>query len=142
MARAGHDDAGSGWLLAGSLLGAAAVAGGAFGAHGLADVLAAAGHADTWETGARYAMHHALALVAVGLRGASRGSSATLNAAGWCFLAGTLIFSGCLAALSLTGLRVLGAIVPIGGTLLIVGWLCLARDAAAAAAQSGSASAC
>lgn len=131
MARAGHDAAGRGWLIAGSLLGAAAVAVGAFGAHGLADLLAAAGHADTWETGARYGMYHALALVAVGLRASSRGSSGMLTAAGWCLLVGTLIFSGCLAALSLTGIRVLGAIVPIGGTLLIVGWLCLARDAAA-----------
>lgn len=131
MARAGHDAAGRGWLITGSLLGATAVAVGAFGAHGLADLLAAAGHADTWETGARYGMYHALALVAVGLRASSRGSSGMLTAAGWCLLVGTLIFSGCLAALSLTGIRVLGAIVPIGGTLLIVGWLCLARDAAA-----------
>jgi uncharacterized membrane protein YgdD (TMEM256/DUF423 family) len=131
LARAGHDAAGRGWLIAGSLLGAAAVAVGAFGAHGLADLLAAAGHADTWETGARYGMYHALALVAVGLRASSRGSSGMLTTAGWCLLVGTLIFSGCLAALSLTGIRVLGAIVPIGGTLLIVGWLCLARDASA-----------
>lgn len=131
MARAGHDAAGRGWLIAGSLLGATAVAVGAFGAHGLADLLAAAGHADTWETGARYGMYHAVALVAVGLRASSRGSTGMLTAAGWCFLVGTLIFSGCLAALSLTGIRVLGAIVPIGGTLLIVGWLCLARDSAA-----------
>lgn len=140
MARTAPDDAGRGWLIAGSLLGAAAVAVGAFGAHGLADVLAAAGHADTWETGARYAMYHALALVAVGLRASARRATTMLTAAGWSFLAGTLIFSGCLAALSLTGIRVLGAVVPIGGMLLIVGWLCLARDAAAA--QSGSASAC
>lgn len=129
MARPAPDDAGRGWLIAGSLLGAAAVAVGAFGAHGLADVLAAAGHADTWETGARYAMYHALALVGVGLRASSRGSTAMLAAAGWSFLTGTLIFSGCLAALSLTGIRVLGAVVPIGGTLLIIGWLCLAGDA-------------
>jgi uncharacterized membrane protein YgdD (TMEM256/DUF423 family) len=49
-----------------------------------------------------------------------------LNAAGWCFLLGTLVFSGFLGTLALTGIRILGAIVPIGGVLMLGGWACLA----------------
>lgn len=111
-------------LVAGSLLGATAVAAGAFGAHGLKDLLEAGGQAANWETAARYGMYHALALVSLGLMAArGRGAAGTVAAAAICFLAGTLVFSGCLAVLAVTGLKILGAIVPIGGTLLIAGWL-------------------
>jgi uncharacterized membrane protein YgdD (TMEM256/DUF423 family) len=118
-------------IVAGCLLGGLAVAGGAFGAHGLKATLAASGQAENWETAFRYCMVHALALVATGLVAvALRPAPGMTWAAGWCFLAGTLIFSGCLAALALSGIKILGAIVPIGGVLLIVGWVLLAIAAA------------
>lgn len=118
-------------LVAGATLAGLAVAAGAFGAHGLRATLSATGQADNWETACRYAMYHALALVAVGLLATIRSPApAVLVAAAWCFLAGTVIFSGCLAVLALTGVKILGAIVPIGGVLLIVGWALFALVAA------------
>lgn len=116
-------------IVAGGILGGLAVAGGAFGAHGLKATLDASGQAGNWETAARYAMVHALALVAVGLLAATRPQTPGLTAATWCFLIGSVIFSGCLAVLALTGIKVLGAVVPIGGLLLIAGWLALAAAA-------------
>ncbi len=117
-------------IVAGSLLGGLAVAAGAFGAPGLKDTLTASGQAENWETACRYGLFHALALVSAGLLAATlRPAPGPTLAAGWCFLAGTLIFSGCLAALALTGVKILGAIVPIGGVLLIVGWVLLALAA-------------
>jgi uncharacterized membrane protein YgdD (TMEM256/DUF423 family) len=116
-------------IVAGGILGGLAVAGGAFGAHGLKATLDASGQAGNWETAARYAMVHALALVAVGLLAATRLQTPGLTAATWCFLIGSVIFSGCLAVLALTGIKVLGAVVPIGGLLLIAGWLALAAAA-------------
>jgi uncharacterized membrane protein YgdD (TMEM256/DUF423 family) len=113
------------FLTAGGLIGGLAVATGAFGAHGLKAFLEAQGQAANWETAARYALCHALALVAVGGLDAVR-PTAALRTAGWCFLAGTAIFSGCLFALAATGVKMLGAVVPIGGVLLIAGWLALA----------------
>lgn len=124
------------WLIAGAVLGGIAVAAGSFGAHGLKDLLAANGQAANWETGVRYALFHAIALLAVGLfAGLPQAEPARpwLVAAGACFLLGTLIFSGFLAALALSGVRILGAIVPIGGVLLLAGWAALAI----AAARSG-----
>jgi len=115
------------------LLGALSVGLGAFGAHGLPRLLASQELSQpeldrrlaNWETAARYQMYHALALLAVGwLAGRVAGVSA--NLAGWCFEIGVLIFCGCLYALVLSGVKVLGAIVPIGGVLLILGWLALA----------------
>ena len=120
-------------LVAGGLLGAAAVGAGAFGAHGLKETLAATGHAVTWETATRYALVHALAIVAAGLAARTTGAgcrAGLLAAAAWCFGLGTLVFSGLLAVLAITGIRILGAIVPIGGVLLIAGWLLLAGAAA------------
>lgn len=110
------------WLLIAALLGGLAVACGAFGAHGLkldAHQLA------NWDTAARYHMYHALAMLAIGLL-AARSPSRALHLAGIAMTIGTLVFSGCLYTLVLTGQRWLGAIVPIGGVLLIVGWLLLA----------------
>ena len=116
-------------LVAGGLLGAAAVATGAFGAHGLAAMLQASGQAANWDTASRYALFHALATVATGIAAGLPGAAAArrgLAAAAACFVAGTLIFSGCLWVLALTGIRLLGAVVPVGGILLIAGWLLLA----------------
>jgi uncharacterized membrane protein YgdD (TMEM256/DUF423 family) len=118
-------------IMAGAILGCLSVAGGAFGAHGLSALLEASGQSATWETAARYCMYHALALVAVGTL-AARGTlpARTLAAAAWCFLIGTLIFSGCLAVLALSGSTSLGAVVPVGGVLLIAGWTLLGLAAA------------
>ncbi len=118
------------WLVVGALLGGLAVALGAFGAHGLEgmlrgsdEILSAAAQKQlaNWETAARYQMYHALALLAVGIL-AGRRCSAAIHLAGVTMTAGVLIFSGCLYALVLSGQRILGAVVPIGGVLLLVGW--------------------
>ena len=72
-------------------------------------------------------MYHALALIAVAWV-ASRGAAAQgpATAAGWCFIAGTILFSGSLYAMTFTGIRALGAITPLGGVAFIAGWLLLA----------------
>jgi uncharacterized membrane protein YgdD (TMEM256/DUF423 family) len=121
------------WMFSGAILGGLAVAAGSFGAHGLKQVLEATGRTDNWETAVRYGFYHAVALLVVGLAAAqpqAAGSRGLLAAAGWSFLAGTLIFSGCLAALAVSGVRILGAIVPVGGVLFLVGWALLAAAAA------------
>ena len=117
------------WITAGAVLGGIAVAMGSFGAHSLKATLVASGQAANWETAVRYAVFHALALLAVGaLSGHPQAAAARgwLTVAGWSFLGGTAIFSGFLAVLALSGVRWLGAIVPIGGVLFLVGWTCLA----------------
>src|ERR1043165_9210529 len=116
------------WLLTAALLGGLAVAAGAFGAHALRsrlhnslDAAVAERSLANWETAARYQMYHALALLAVGLLAMHR-ATWCLHAAGLAMTLGVLVFSGCLYALVLTGHRWLGAVVPLGGALLTVGW--------------------
>ena len=111
-------------LIAGALLGALAVMIGAFGAHGLAKILTANGRLDTFETGVKYHMYHALAMLLTGLL-LFFVPVKYLNWAGLFFLIGILIFSGSLYILSLTNIKWLGAITPIGGLFLIAGWLSL-----------------
>jgi uncharacterized membrane protein YgdD (TMEM256/DUF423 family) len=121
------------WLVVAALLGGFSVALGAFGAHGLESRLkepdgsiSAEGQRKmaNWETAARYQMYHALAILAIGCLLNQR-RSALLQAAAAAMTAGTLIFSGCLYALVLTGHRFLGAVVPIGGVLMLLGWALL-----------------
>jgi uncharacterized membrane protein YgdD (TMEM256/DUF423 family) len=100
-----------------------AVAAGAFGAHALRARLSPELLA-VFETGARYQMYHALGLIAVGWAVARWPGSLT-HWAGWLFVVGTLLFSGSLYALALSGVRWLGAITPLGGVAFLVGWLCL-----------------
>jgi uncharacterized membrane protein YgdD (TMEM256/DUF423 family) len=100
------------------------VAAGAFGAHALRERLSPDLLA-VFETGARYQMYHALALLAVGWAAHRWPGSATV-AAGWLFVAGTLVFCGSLYLLTLTGQRWLGAITPLGGLAFIAGWAALA----------------
>lgn len=117
------------WLVSGAVLGGIAVAAGSFGAHGLRSMLEASGQSANWETAVRYCLFHAIALLLVGLATAlpqSAAAAAPLNVAGGCFLCGALVFSGFLGALALSGVKILGAIVPIGGVLMLVGWACLA----------------
>ena len=111
------------FLMLGAASGAISVAAGAFGAHALRDKVEPR-LLEVFETAARYQMYHALALLAVGLV-ASRWPSGLLNTAGWLFVAGTLVFSGSLYAMTFTGVRALGAITPIGGVCFIAGWVCL-----------------
>jgi len=115
--------------MAGAILGGLGVTLGAFGAHGLDDYLTETGQATNFETAVRYQMYHALALVLVGVL-AERRAARWLTVAAWCFLLGTLGFSGVLYALVFTQVRTLGAVVPIGGVLLIIGWAALALAAA------------
>lgn len=121
----------------GAVLGALGVILGAFGAHGLEssikdwglDATEQAKRLHNWEVAVRYHMYHALAIVAVGLAAMQRPSK-TLSWSAGLFTVGVLIFSGCLYVLVLSGIKKLGAIVPIGGTSLIVGWVLLAIAAA------------
>ncbi|MEL6136219.1 MAG: DUF423 domain-containing protein [Cyanobacteria bacterium J06628_6] len=108
-----------------ALLGMLSVAGGAFGAHALKDQLSEKA-LSTFELGARYQMYHALVLLLVALLLVQRPDATGLVYAGWAFIVGVLIFSGSLYALSLSGIKLLGAITPIGGVALIAGWLLLA----------------
>ena len=127
------------FMLFGALSAAVAVAAGAFGAHALRARVEPR-LLEVFETGARYQMYHALALLAVawwisrgsGLVAALGGSPPGARlavASGWLFVAGTVLFSGSLYAMALTGFRALGAITPLGGVCLIAGWLCLAAAA-------------
>jgi len=115
------------FFLLGSLSALVGVAAGAFGAHALRarlapDLLA------VFETAARYQMYHALALLAVAWA-VGRWPGPLPAWAGWLFVAGTLLFSGSLYALALSGVRWLGAITPLGGVCFLAGWLCLALAA-------------
>ena len=101
-----------------------AVALGAFAAHGLRGSLSEEMRA-VFETGVRYHTTHALALFLVAWLSSLHPSSRGVSLAGKSFLAGMLLFSGSLYALSLTGIRKFGALTPIGGLLLLLGWLCL-----------------
>lgn len=112
------------WIPIGAVSAFISVAAGAFGAHALKarvapDLLA------VFETGARYQMHHALAMILVGLIAEAR-PGRVLEAAGWCLLSGTVLFSGSLYGLSLFGLRSLGPITPLGGVAFLAGWGLLA----------------
>ena len=131
------------WLVSGSILAGLAVALGAFGAHGLDQLLKSVYAKDdmrtiaglevpaSWKylqdfkTAAEYQLTHSLALLAVGLL-ARDSSRRSLTVAGWSFLGGIVLFSGSLYVLAVTGIRVLGAITPFGGVLFLMGWTSLA----------------
>ena len=111
------------FLLCGATAAFLAVAFGAFGTHALRgrlspEMLAA------FESAVRYQMYHALALVLVALV-MGRMSGWLVQTAGWCFVAGIVLFCGSLYALTLSGATALGAVTPIGGLLFLVGWACL-----------------
>jgi len=114
------------WVRIGAIVGLLTVGMGAFGAHLLSARLKMLGTLANFETAAQYQMYHALALVAVGLLSLAGRSEKALSVAGWGFLVGTILFSGSLYILSLTGIKRLGAITPIGGVALLIGWLALA----------------
>jgi uncharacterized membrane protein YgdD (TMEM256/DUF423 family) len=103
------------WNLIGGILGGLGVALGAFGAHGLAEILTTNGRVDTWETASLYHLVHAVAILLVPAQ------YGKWSAAFW-FTIGITIFSGSLYLLSITNIGWLGAITPIGGVCFLVGW--------------------
>jgi uncharacterized membrane protein YgdD (TMEM256/DUF423 family) len=108
-----------------SLSGMLAVVLGAFGAHALKDKLDE--HAlGIFETAVQYHFYHSFALLGVGVIALSQPQTAMLKSTGWLFLLGILVFCGSLYLLSITGVRWLGAITPLGGLAFIGGWACLA----------------
>lgn len=113
------------FLFIGAAINFLGVAAGAFGAHALrsrlsADLLA------VFETGVRYQMYHGFAILLVALAIGHFGHARLLLVSGWSFVGGVILFSGSLYALSLTDVKMLGAITPLGGVLFLVGWGCLA----------------
>ena len=111
------------FLAIGSASAFLAVAGGAFGAHALRRRLDE-NLLTVFETGVRYQMYHALALLAVAWA-MDRWGGGLVAASGWLFVAGTVVFSGSLYLLALSGQRMFGAITPIGGVAFLGGWLVL-----------------
>ncbi len=117
------------FLAIAAIFGGLSVAAGAFGAHALKERLSERS-LEIFETAARYQMYHALALLLVALLLTQEEfPQPMLVASGWTFVIGILIFSGSLYALSLTDIKVLGAITPLGGAAFIAGWGALAITA-------------
>ena len=108
-----------------SLSGMLAVVFGAFGAHALKGKLDDQA-LKVFETAVQYHFYHTFALLVVGVIALSQPQTVLLKSSGWLFVIGILVFSGSLYLLSLTGVRWLGAITPLGGLALIAGWGCLA----------------
>ncbi|MBW4608435.1 MAG: DUF423 domain-containing protein [Hassallia sp. WJT32-NPBG1] len=115
------------FLSIGAILGGLSVAGGAFASHALREKISERS-LEIFETAARYQMYHALALLLVALLLSiyQQSPPPTLLASGWLFIIGITLFSGSLYALSLTNVKILGAIAPLGGAAFIAGWGALA----------------
>ncbi|SFW28880.1 DUF423 domain-containing protein [Nitrosovibrio sp. Nv17] len=116
------------FLVLGAINAALCIALGAFGSHGLkqrlsADMLA------VYQTGVQYHFYHALGLLAVGLALQRFPASRPIVLSGWLMLAGIVLFSVSLYALSLTGIRGLGAVTPVGGVAFLLAWASLAYGA-------------
>ena len=112
------------FLLIGAILGALSVAIGAFGAHSLRAILVANEKTDVFETASRYQFYHSLVILIVGIL-LLQMPNKYFSYSGYAFLVGILIFSGSLYILALTNIKWLGAITPIGGVALILGWILL-----------------
>ncbi|MDP5017310.1 DUF423 domain-containing protein [Anabaena sp. UHCC 0187] len=114
------------FLTIAAIFGGLSVAGGAFGAHALREKISERA-LEIFDTGARYQMYHAIALLLVAiLMSRLENPPTTLLVSGWLFIIGVVIFSGSLYALGLTGIKSLGAVAPLGGLALMVGWGALA----------------
>lgn len=112
------------FIIIGAINAFLSVALGAFGAHGLEGKVEPK-YLEIWKTGVQYQMFHAMGMIAVGILMGQVQASSMLNWSGWMMLIGTVIFSGSLYALTLSGIKVLGAITPIGGVAFLVGWVLL-----------------
>jgi uncharacterized membrane protein YgdD (TMEM256/DUF423 family) len=129
------------WLRIGAVWGFLAVAMGSFGAHGLRERFESLGRVPdgltaerlqaNFQTATQYQMYCALALLAVGLMARAGRGGVPLDTAGWSFLIGSLVFSGSLYILCITGEKRLGMITPIGGVAMLAGWIALAIAAGA-----------
>jgi uncharacterized membrane protein YgdD (TMEM256/DUF423 family) len=109
------------WTAVGALNGALAVGAGAFGAHALKARLTP-DRLSVFETGARYHLSHALALVALGAWASHRPAQTALTVSAWGFASGMVLFSGSLYILALSGIRAFGAVTPLGGVSWMVAW--------------------
>jgi uncharacterized membrane protein YgdD (TMEM256/DUF423 family) len=116
------------FLMLGSANAFLAVALGAFGAHVLKERLSSDMLA-VFQTGVQYQMYHGLALIIVAILSKHLPNNPTLGWSGWLFFAGIILFSGSLYALSLSGIKILGAITPLGGLAFLVGWFMLVWSA-------------
>lgn len=116
------------FIISAALLGLSGVGLGAFGAHGLAAVLAASERAATFDTAVQYHLIHALALLITALLVEQR-PGPWAQRAGWLFILGVILFSGSLYLLAIFNLRVMGAVAPFGGAALMAGWACLGWSA-------------
>lgn len=114
-----------GFAMIGAVFAFLSVAFGAFGAHVLAGQLSTQ-MLGVYNTGAQYEMYHALALLAVGIFLHLNVGGKSMRVAGWLFTIGIVLFSGSLYVLSMTGATALGALTPIGGLLLLAGWVSFA----------------
>ena len=114
------------FLTAAAIFGFLGVAFGAFGAHALKDKLDPH-YLEVFKTGVQYQMYHAFALIAVALlmKFSAQQSNNLLVYSGWAFLIGIIIFSGSLYILSVSGIKIFGAITPIGGLSFLIGWALL-----------------
>lgn len=119
-----------GSVISGAIHGFLAVAFGAFAAHALKDVLDDYS-ATIWDTAVQYQMFHAVALILVGILMSKSifGEVKSLKIAMICFNLGIIVFAGSLMVLAFTGIKVLGAITPIGGVLFLVGWFMIIKTA-------------
>ncbi|WP_299410698.1 DUF423 domain-containing protein [Acaryochloris sp. IP29b_bin.148] len=113
------------FMFLGALFGGLSVAAGAFASHALKAQLSERSQ-QTFETGTRYQMYHALALMMVALLWSRTEGSSLLTAAGVAFIVGIVLFSGSLYGLSLSDIKGFGPITPLGGVAFLVGWGCLA----------------
>jgi uncharacterized membrane protein YgdD (TMEM256/DUF423 family) len=133
------------WLRVGAIWGFLAVFLGAFGAHGLKQRFETLGKDSAgltterleahFHTATQYHMYCALAILAVGVLSQTGRGGTAIDTAGWSFLVGSLLFSGSLYVLATTGLKWLGAITPIGGVAMLIGWLALAVAAGSSPRQ-------
>ena len=112
------------FIVVGAISGCAVVLLGAFGAHGLKDILDAYGKS-IFEKAVLYQMFHTLSILIIGLLEKVMPGD-QLQMVGWTFLIGMIIFCGSLYLLAITGMKSLGMITPIGGILFIIGWAMLA----------------
>ena len=123
---------GTTWIAIGCMLGGIAVILGAFGAHGLKQRVASGQmtveQMEWFETGARYQFYHVFGILALGML-ALRAGGSLVDAAGWAFVIGIVLFSGSLYVMTFTGMKKLGMITPIGGLAFIFGWFLMAYAA-------------
>ncbi|KAB7707517.1 DUF423 domain-containing protein [Bacillus aerolatus] len=112
------------FIILGAINAFLSVALGAFGAHGLEGKVEPK-YLEIWKTGVHYQMFHAAGMILIGILIGQVQESSLLNWSGWMMLIGTIVFSGSLYALTLSGVKILGAITPIGGVAFLAGWVLL-----------------